>query len=299
MTTKTVPLSRSKDMTPESIPFNTIRVQNQDASALSATTDVYTGVMSEGTLLQVRDRAFMDEGALEWTPLASSGTGLLFPDSVAAKTEAESHIRERPTTFKGPQQLDVEPDNADHFFERQIHPNGWKGNESTWQKLDKNTPFVGYPNPDYFTLYTDSIPTHNLQSISHSKLTQAMAAGSNGGYNHEKYLDSLGALLRSDAVPQEAAANIEAVQLSDGRGVSSDPRLIQELQKDYDNAFEQAKRLRVQGATEDERYINSAPGLSLVQEKNRMAEERQDYFNKLQNSYGISSSYTNPERYYT
>lgn len=87
------------------VPYNTRVVTPYDPTADSALIDVYTGIMSDKKLTKIRERAVYDTNALSYAPLASTGTGVLFPGSVEAKVMAESELRTRPTTFKGPSNL--------------------------------------------------------------------------------------------------------------------------------------------------------------------------------------------------
>lgn len=211
--------------------YNARQVHPYDSSHTSATIDAFTGILDTGRLTEIRDRAVYDQNTLTYFPIADSNTGVLFPDAVAAKTNVESALRVRPTTFKGPKQLDVERENADAHYDRQIHPGGWnKAPPVTWSREKEDLPFVGYPNPELFLANTEIITTHNMAHLGHAKLTQAMRDATVGNFDHDTYLNTVGSLLRSDAIPDgPASANIEQVVQSDGGGVNSDPLLAERM----------------------------------------------------------------------
>lgn len=281
-------------------PFNARQVYPYDSSSDSAVVDVFTGIMDTGRLTDVRDRAVYDLNTLTWDPVADSGTGVLFPDAVLAKTNVESALRVRPSTFKGPKQLDISYDSQDVHFDRQIHPNGWVSSDMPWYKNKGELPFVGYPNPNYFATYTDVIPTHNVQNLSHSQLVDAMRATSSGDFDHDAYLKTVGALLRSDAVPRgPAAANIDTVIQTDGGGVNSDPRIMERIAEEYEVDFNLAKRIRVADATNDPRFVESAPGTQYNNEVQSFKEAQETQFSKVQQYAGIPTGYTQPEVFHT
>ena len=166
---------------------------------------------------------------------------------MAAKTAVESSLRTRPTIFKGPKQLDVGLDDPDEHFNRMIHPLAWRkgGRErasgsdgagadgaggaagGAWFKWKGDLPFVGFPNPNFFNMYTDAIPTQNLQDITHAQVVDALRVASVGDFDHNAYLDSIGSLLRSSAVPGgPASQSDDKVIQTDGVGVNADPQLL-------------------------------------------------------------------------
>ena len=55
----------------------------------------------------MKDRAIQDPAVLLYAPLASSGTGPLFPGVMSAIVDADEALREKLTYFKGPKQLYV------------------------------------------------------------------------------------------------------------------------------------------------------------------------------------------------
>ena len=276
-------------------PYNARQVYPYDSSSDSAYIDAFTGIMDEGRLTEIRDRAVYDLNTLTWDPIADSGTGVLFPDAVTAKTVVESALRVRPTAFKGPKQLDISMKDDDQHYNRQINPNGWKDSDMPWYKNKGPLPFVGYPNPNLFNFYTDAIPTHNVQSLSHSQLTEAMRATEVGDFDHDKYLNTLGSLFRSDAVPEAAAANIDKVVQSDGGGVDGDPRILERISQEYEVDFNLAKRIRVADTTNDPRFLASAPGMQYQAEQNDFARAQESQFSKVNRFAGIASGYMRPE----
>lgn len=270
-------------------PFNSREVHPYNSSYESATVDVFTGISDIEKLAEVRNRAIYDPNALSYNPIADSGTGVLFPDAVQAKTIVESGLRVRPTSFKGPKQLDISYDNQDLHFERQIHPNAWSENlEKFWYKKEKNAVFKGFPNPDYFTLYTDAIPTHNIQNLTHAQLNDAQIAGE---YNHDNYLNTVGSLLKSGAVPRgPAAANIQHVVQTDGGGVNGDPSLLQRINEEYEADFERAARLRVDQAFSDPRFDENNVFVQYQIEQQKYAEDQETQF-QVQGTLGIPTMY--------
>ena len=276
-------------------PYNARQVYPYDSSSDSAYIDAFTGVMNEGRLTEIRDRAVYDLNTLTWDPIADSGTGVMFPDAVTAKTVVETALRVRPTAFKGPKQLDISMKSDDQHYNRGIHPNGWKGSKMPWYKNKGDLPFVGYPNPNLFNAYTDIIPTHNVQNLSHSQLTDAMRAMEVGNFDHDKYLQTLGSLLTSDAVPAAATANIDKVIQTDGGGVNGDPRLVERVSQEYEVDFNLAKRVRVADATNDPRFIASAPGMQYQAEQDEFARAQETQFSKINQFAGIASGYMTPE----
>jgi hypothetical protein len=289
--------------------YNARQVYPHDSTSDSATVDVFTGILDTGRLTEVRDRAIYDENTLTWNPLADSGTGVLFPDAVTAKTNVESSLRARPTTFKGPKQLDISYESQDQHFNRQIHPNAWRGGAGgkenqtagaqqgagNWYKSKGDLPFVGYPNPNLFYAYTDAIPTHNVQNLSHAQLTDAMRAAAAGDFDHDGYLNTVGSLLRSDAVPRgPAAANIREVIQTDGGGVDGDPRLAEIMAEEYETQFSIAQRMRVAEAESDPRFIGSGPGAQFIDEQNAFHEAQETQFSKVSEWTSVPSGWVNP-----
>ena len=281
------------------MPYNAREVHPYDPTAKSGYIDAFTGVMNESTLIDMRDRAVYDENAITYSPIADSATGVLFPGAVESKTVVESAIRVRPTTYKGKQQLDLSEADADQHFNRRIHPNAWSSSDRAWYKAKGGLPFVGFQNPNYFNAYTDIIPTHNVQNLSHAQLTEAMRGMSTGHFNHDKYLQHLGSILNSDAVPEAAAANIDKVIQSDGEGVNSDPRLMEHIADEYETEFNLAKRAQVADATNDPRFISSAPGYQYQAETQSFAAKQESQFSKISSFGGFGSSYTRPEKFHT
>jgi hypothetical protein len=334
-------------------PYNAQEVRVHDSSPLSATVDVTTGILDTGRLTQVRDRAIYDTNELVWSPAADAGTGVLCPNAVEAKTVVESALRSRPTTFRGPKQLDVSTENPDEHWNRMIHPLAWRtstradvqvpenmvvsgkpmdgsgagtgmfsimagssgagsgtgagsmmppsgdwlkdatSTEGRWYNFKENLPFVGYPNPNLFNMYTDAIPTQNLQNISYAQLTDAMRASSDGGFNYSNYLNAVGTLLKSDAAP---AGNIsqsadKIVQIDNG-GVNADPRILERIYTEYEADFNIAKRLRVAEQSADPRFAEPTPGDTYIAEKNKFLVEQEDFFTKLQDLSGVASGFT-------
>lgn len=312
-------------------PYNAREVHQHDSSPLSATTDVFTGILDTGRLTEVRDRAIYDPNSLIWAPVADAATGILFPDAVSAKTEVESSLRVRPTTFKGPKQLDVGIDNPDEHYNRMIHPLAWRKiaggrenasgsddaarypgfgaggsdaaggaggagpSEGAWYKYKGDLPFVGFPNPNYFNLYTDAIPTQNLQNISHAQMVDALRVASVGDFDHNKYLNSIGSLLRSSAVPQGpvSESNGKVIQ-TDGGGVNGDPRLLERIYDEYEIEFNLAKRMRVAEQSADPRFADVTPATPYIAEKDKFLREQDDWFNQTQKFTGIASGFAAP-----
>ena len=286
----------AQSSTARSMPsYNAKQVYPYDSSAESGYIDAFTGIMSEGRLTEIRDRAVYDENTLTWDPVADSSTGVMFPDSVTAKTVVESSLRVRPTNFKGPKQLDISKSDDDQHYNRGIHPNAWTGSEMPWYKNKGELPFVGFPNPNLFNAYTDIIPTHNVQNLSHSQLTDAMRAMEVGNFDHDKYLQTLGSLIKSDAVPQAASASSDKVIEVDGGGVNGDPRLVERLSNEFEIDFNLAKRIRVADATNDPRFLASAPGIQYQSEQNDFARAQETQFSKVNRFAGIASGYMQPE----
>ena len=273
--------------------YNARQVIPNESSFESATTNVFSGLSDLEKLSQVRERAIYDPNALTYPPLASSGSGVIFPGAVESKAVVESGLRVRPTTFKGRQQLDISYDNTDTHFERRIHPLGWRENLSKhWSKPDKNAPFVGFPNPDFFSVYTDSIPTHNVQNLSHAQLVDALRSTAGGDFDHNEYLQSVGALLKSAAVPRgPAVANWQTVVQTDGGGVNGDPRLLEKIKSEYEQDFEKIKRIRIADATQDPRFAQDNPYLTYQAEQQAYAEQQETQFFEVQRMSGIPSTY--------
>ena len=275
-------------------PYNSQQVYPYDANYDTSTIDVFTGISDIKTLTENRERAVYDLNTLSYNPIASSSTGILFPDAVTAKTEVESALRVRPTTFKGPKQLDISYTNTDEHFDRQINPRGWRENlDKEWYKGDKDSPFVGYPNPNLFYLYTDAIPSHNVQNLGHAQMVDALRSTAGGDFDHNEYLSTVGSLLKSGAVPYgPASANIKEVIQTDGGGVNGDPRLAERMSSEYESTFNLAKRIRVADASNDPRFVATAPGLQYQAEQNKFARSQETQFEKIQKWSGIPTGYS-------
>ena len=283
-----------------------IEIGQHNSSSDSALIDVFTGVLDTGRLTELRDRAIYDEKTLTWNPLADAGTGVIFPNAVEAKTKVESSLRLRPTKFKGPKQLDLDTKTNDVHYNRQIHPNAWVSEENqfgeSWYKPDKNgLPFVGFPNPNYFNFYTDSITTHNLQNVSHTKVLEALQS-SNAELNPDSYVNSLGSLLNSAAVPdkRKTTANYDNIQQldTDGFGVNSDPSSVQNLLYDqFESDFSKARQLRVEDTVSDPRFSESNLSNQLLSEQLMYNESKETEFSKMFSYGGIHVGSTQPETF--
>jgi hypothetical protein len=271
-------------------PFNSTQVYPYDPSADSGHIDVFTGISNIQKLIEMRERAIYDLNTLSYNPMASSGTGVIFPDAVSAKTNVESTLRVRPTHFKGPQQLDIS-ENADEHFNRQINPRGWRENmDQEWYKPNKDAPFVGFPNPNYFNFYTDSIPTHNVQNLSHAQMVEALKTLN---YDNDTYLNTVGSLLQSEAAPDgPAAANIDKLIQVDGEGINSDPRIMEKINDEYMINFERAKQIRINDATDDPRFDMNASALKFQMEQEDIARRQETQFDQIQDWVGIPTGYT-------
>lgn len=274
--------------------FNSQQVYPYDSSAESAYINVFTGISDAKTLTETRERAIYDQNTLSYQPVASAATGVLFPDAVTAKTNVESALRVRPTTFKGPKQLDISQDNTDEHFNRQINPRGWRENMmGEWYNGSSTGPFNGYPSPDLFYFYSEGIPTQNIQNISHAQLVDALRADSVGDFDHNEYLNTIGSLLKSDAVPYgPAVANKKDIIQTDGGGVNSDPRLAEAINAEYEAEFNLAKRIRVADATNDPRFVASAPGMQYQAQQNAFAAAQETEFEKIQQWAGIPTGFS-------
>lgn len=279
------------------VPYNTRMVYPYEPTADSATIDVYTGISDLERLTKIGERAIYDVNTLSYAPVASGGSGVLFPDAVRAKTEIETALRVRPTTFRGPQQLDASGEEGDVYLNRQLHPGGHNVNKGDipWYKGDKKDDlFKGYPNPDYFTRYHDSIPTHNVQNLSHAQLADALRAES-GDFDHNQYLARVGSLLKSESYTAPAHAGIEHVIPSDGKGVNGDPRLLERITDEYERTFREAQRMRVAFVESDPRYGEYAPGIAYNKERMAELEARETQFSKVSKMWGIGTAYMDPE----
>ncbi len=283
------------------IPFNTRVVSPYDSSVDSSVVDVYTGILDTGRLTKLRERAVYDQNTLSYAPIADSNTGVIFPGAVQAKTEIESALRIRPTSFKGPKQLDLETD--DSYLNRQYHPNGWQNPElksGAWTK-DKDLPFVGFPNANLFYSYMEAIPTHNVQSLSQTQLRDALRFNSTN-LNNEGWLNTLGSFLATDTIKEpQRIVNADEFVYSNGGGVNSDPRLLDKLSGEYELDFEKAKRMQTSAMdpANDPRYAESGPGTAYTKNQHDFMEMQEDFFTKLNKWSGIGSSYTHPVKWAT
>jgi hypothetical protein len=276
-------------------PFNTTTVTPYEPTADSATVDPYTGIMDYGKLSKLRERAVYNINSLSYAPLASGGTGVLFPDAVRAKVEVESALRARPTTFKGPQQLDVAEEDGDVHINRQMHPAGTNISNSTWYlDRDDGAPFRGFPNPDLFYM-APSVNTHNTQNITHAQMTELMRR-TGGDYEHMNYLQTVGSLLKSDALDGPEHPTAEEIVPSDGGGVNADPRMLEKMYEEYERDFQLSKRIRVADATNDPRFRESAPGVAYTREQHALREAQEDQFSRVAQFTGFGTSYTQPHK---
>lgn len=278
------------------VPYNTMQVHQYEPTSDSATVDVYTGISDIEMLTKLRERAVYDLNTLSYAPIASSGTGVLFPNAVQAKTEKETALRTRPTTFRGAQQLDVAEEEGDVHLNRQMHPNGTNVSDQTWYRPSvEGIPFVGYPNPDLFYTYTDPILTHNVQNLSHAQLTAALRT--NETFDHNEYISRVGSLLKSGALDGAAHASIDHVVQSDGGGVNGDPRLMERIADEYERDFQKARRIRVADATNDARYGESAPGAAYIKEQHEEQLAKETQYSKVAKFWGIGSGFAAPEKF--
>lgn len=287
-------------------PYNATSVNQHDPSPMSATTDVFTGILDEGRLTEVRDRALYDKNSLTWYPVADSSTGVLFPDAVQSKTVQESALRVRPTTFKGRKQLDIGLDNQNQHFDRQVHP---LNSTASWQNRNKENgdfAFSGFPNPDLFYFYTDAIPTQNLQNLTHAELATALSASSVGNFQYNKYLDNLGTIIRTPATYDLKQAQTAASsrgpeprgEIADS-GVNADPRLLEKMYAEYETSFSDVKRIRVTEQSNDPRFVDPTPSTPYINEKNSFIEQQEDQFNRINKMSGVFTSFNQPVVYKT
>lgn len=277
-------------------PFNATTVNQHDSSALSATTDVFTGILDEGRLTEVRDRALYDKNSLTWFPVADSGTGVLFPDAVQTKTVQESALRVRPTTFKGRKQLDISTETQDQHFDRQVHP---LNNTATWynrNKTDSVFPFAGFPNPDLFYFYTDAIPTQNLQNLTHAELTTALSASTVGNFNYDNYVQQLGGILQTPATYNasviKTAGEPRGIQRDDG--LNADPRVLEKMYAEYETSFADVKQIRITEQSNDPRFTDPTPSTPYIEEKNKFLLSQEDHFSQINAMSGVFTGFNQP-----
>lgn len=283
------------------IPFNSLEVRPYEATVDSSVVDVYSGIMDTGRLTKLRERAVYDVNSLSYAPVADASTGVIFPDAVKAKVEVETSMRVRPTTFKGPQQLDVTEENGDVHLNRRLHPSGWNDAEmqaGTWHKDKGGLPFVGYPNPDLFYGYTDAIPTHNVQNLSQAQLRDAMRFSTTNLHN-EGWLNSLGSVLKTDTITEPEYIPIDHLVYSDGGGVQSDPRGLEKLSREYEVDFSVAKQVSKasQDPSTDPRWFKEAPGAAFAKELNEFEEAQESQWSLISKWGGLATGYTNPRHF--
>lgn len=283
-------------------PFNATTVNQYDPTATSATTDVFTGILDEGRLTAVRDRALYDKNSLTWYPVADSNTGVLFPDAVQAKTIQESALRERPTCFKGRNQLDLSTENQDQHFNRQVHP---LNSTSLWANKNKESTdfaFSGFPNPNLFYTYTDAIPTQNLQNLSHAELATALSASSVGNFQYNDYLDRLGSIMRTpntyDISQAKTVGSTESARGAIGdNGINADPRVLEKMYSEYETSFSDIARIRVTEQSNDPRFVDPTPSVPYVSQKNSYLQEQEDQFAKINRMSGVFTGFNQPVVY--
>jgi hypothetical protein len=154
---------------------------------------------------------------------------------------------------------------------------------------------VGFPNPNLFNMYTDAIPTQNLQNISHAQMVDALRAASVGDFDHNVYLDSIGSLLRSSAVPNGpvSQSNDKVIQ-TDGGGVNADPRILERIYDEFEIEFNLAKRMRVAEQSADPRFADVTPATSYIAEKDRFLRDQDSWFNATQRTTGIATGFATP-----
>lgn len=276
-----------------------------DASASSAHINPYTGIMDFGTLTKMRERAVYDLNTLSYAPVADSNTGVIFPDSVRAKTEAETSLRARPTSFKGPQQLDVADEDGDVHLNRQLHPNGTNvaGGQAWYREQEAgaagssrgNNAFVGYPNPDLFYAYMDAISTHNLQNLSHAEMADVIRQ-SGGGYDHDDDLRHVGSIMQATSHDGARHPSAKVAIESDGAGLGADPRILERMQVDYELAFQKARRLQVADASFDPRFAANSPASAYIAEQHDFEEAQETQFSAVSKLTGVGSSYSHPQK---
>ncbi len=275
--------------------FNSIEVHQDDALYTSGTNNVMTGVMDTGVITNLRERAVFDPAGSQFAPLSSFNTGLLFAGSIEAKVDVETADRIVPTTFRGPQQLDILEDAGESHYNRQTHPNAWNGSTAPWsdpERINKKL-FGGFPNPDLYYMNLDAIPTRNLQNVTNEQLTAALKASA-GDYDPEQWLQSVGKMLRTGEVPP---GEMEPAVASDGKGINSDPKLLALIREEHEVDFARMKRHQVDtwDPKNDPRYGGGARAFEAEQEAYRAQQE--GWFSQLGDSAGFSASYTNPAVY--
>lgn len=286
-------------------PYNAITVNQHDSSATSATTDVFTGILDEGRLTEVRDRALYDKNSLTWFPVADSNTGVLFPDAVQAKTLQESALRERPTSFKGRKQLDISTENQDQHFDRQVHPLNSTASWLNQSKENSDFAFSGFPNPNLFYFYTDAIPTQNLQNLTHAELATALSASSVGKFQYNEYLDNLGNIMRTpatyDLTRAKTAASGSASASARGyigdNGINADPRVLEKMYSEYETSFSDIARIRVTEQSNDPRFVDPTPSTPYIAQKNSFLEQQEDQFATINKMSGVFTSFNEPVVY--
>jgi hypothetical protein len=64
---------------------------------------------------------------------------------------------------------------------------------------------------------------------------------------------------------------------------------------EYEKDFSVASRMRVADATEDPRFMAGAPGVAYTKQQHDTQESKETQWNKISNTWGIGSSYVQPE----
>ena len=126
-------------------------------------------------------------------------------------------------------------------------------------------------------------------------MNDALRVATVGDFDHNRYLNAVGALLHSNAVPNGSVSvsNDKVIQV-DGGGVNADPRILERIYDEYELEFNLAKRMRIAEQSDDPRFADVTPATPYIAEMNQFLRAQDDYFNDLQKFSGIASGFVAP-----
>lgn len=261
------------------------QVHRHDHDEATDVIDVITGLAKTSTLARLRERALNEDSHYSYNPLASSNTGAIFPDAVSAKVQVESGLRPAPSRFRGKVQIDVDSEDADKFFNRQINPLGWKDALNTaWLQSGNDQVFVGYPNPEVRYGAVTGIWTHDAQDLTTKELSEALS----GLPHHDEYLNRLGSLLQGQGLPKSGMTASDR-HVKRGGALRADPSFAEEMMRDDERNFRTATRLRVREASDDTRLYAAGPAIAVQKEQEEHNERLRRNNELLAQSAGLTS----------
>lgn len=241
-------------------------------------------------LQNLRERAVRDLTVQTREPIPSV-TPVVYTDAVQRQTQTFTDMRERPTVYRGRQQLlinDLE-DLQFHPLYPSEDPNA-NSNRDQGAHAHKNQWL--YPTAGYFNAHIP-IQTDQVQYLNQTQLNEALQRMERG-YDNEVYTRELGAIIRASEL--DAPIRVaEADKIEQRGGIQANPEIYKKLQTEYQNERAYARAVEDDRAEDQNQTYNPDTQLAagIVQEALENETAKSTTFSQLSAEFDLPSIYSN------